>query len=249
MEIKCSQCGAGIEVSPESGFIICPYCDSRLYLEEGKSVKHYYLKPALKPEQIPSLLNKELSKLELTQPAELIKSQLIYLPFWLIKLKEQILYFPASGLEIMALRSYSFPVGELVPYEPELEQKAKIEAAELALDTLLLQLGDKLCEEKIEKVELIHIPFYHLEYNYQAQQYQAMIDAGTGRLYADKLPSSATRTKDRYFLSRFAILSVVFLLEAFFIPNKFFWALILGYILTGTIAWYLLQKEIKQRGY
>ncbi len=247
MEIKCSQCGAGLEVSEESGFIGCPYCDSRLYIETAQSVQHSYLKPGINPEQVAGVIAEELSKRELTQPVSVIQSELVFVPFWLIKLKNGLLRFPASELEIAELRDFSIPVGAVIPYDPEIEGKAKVEMPELSLDDILA--GPKLEKRKDEivKSELVHIPFYKTDYKYLDQVFSAMVDAGAGKLYADSLPVSASPQKDRYFLTLFAILSLIFLLEAYLIPK--FWVLILVYLATGAGAWYLIQANIKQKGY
>jgi len=249
VEIKCSQCGAGIEISSESGFISCPYCDSRLYVETDRTIQHFYLKPGLKPEQIPGIISRELSKLELTESASVIESKLIYVPFWLIKLKDQTLRFPAGKLELAELKNFSFPVGALAPFEPELALSGEVEIPELDLDQLMNHPKLEKLKDEVLNSELVHIPFFRVDYTYQGQRYTAMIDAGAGKLYADKLPVSAGREKDRYFLIRFGILSLVFLLEAFLIPGKHFWVQIIVYVLTCGIAWYFIQAELKRLGY
>jgi len=247
VEIKCSQCGAGVEISEESGFIGCPYCDSRLYIETAQTVQHSYLKPGIKPEQVAAIISQELSKLELTQPVSVIQSELVFIPFWLIKLKTGLLRFPASELEISELRNFSIPVGAVIPYDPEIEGKAKVEMPELSLDNILASPKLEKQKDEIVKSELVHIPFYQANYKYLDQGFSAMVDAGAGKLYADSLPISASRQKDRYFLTLFAILSLLFLLEAFLIPK--FWILLLAYLATGAGAWYLIQANIKQKGY
>lgn len=247
MEIKCSQCGASVGLSSESGFLNCPYCDSRLYVETDHSVQHYYLKPALQPEQIAGVISKELLKLELTQPTSIIESELVYVPFWLIKLKDQTLSFPASELELAELRNFTIPVGAMVPYEPELEQSARVEMPELGFEDLWRNPKMEKLRDEVLKSELVHIPFYRVVYTYQGLSYSALIDAGAGTMYADNLPASASQAKDRYFFKWFGLLSLIFFSEAFFIPKL--WILVLAYLFTGGVAWYFLQQDLKRRGY
>ncbi len=247
VEIKCSQCGAAIAISPESGFITCPYCDSRLYLETGQTVAHSYLKPALKPEQVPGALVNGLAELELNRPVSLTESELVFVPFWEIKLKDGRLRFPASQLELAELGDFSIPAGAMVPYDAEIEQKAKVEMPEVGLDKIMHQPGIVKIKDSIEKADLVHVPFYKVVYKYGDESYSAMVDAGAGKLYADKLPVSLGREKDRYFLIRFGILSAVFLLEAFFVRG--FWLLMLVAAATGATAWYLVGKDIAKKGY
>jgi len=247
VEIKCSQCGAAIEISPESGFITCPYCDSRLYLETGRTITHSYLQPRLKPEQVPGALVNDLAELELNRPVQVVETKLKYVPFWVIQLKNGRLRFPASQLELAELQEFSLPAGALLPYDPGIEQQAEVELPEAGLDKIMQQPNIVKIKDEIVKADLVHVPFYQVAYQYAEQRYHAMVEAGGGKLFADKLPESLGREKDRYFLILFGILSLVFLVESFLVRGLGMLLLVCG--LTGAVAWYLVRKDIAQKGY
>jgi len=247
MDIKCTQCGAGVEISEDSGFISCPYCDSRLYIESDRTVRHFYLKPEVKPNEIASIISKELFSRELKAEVAVVSADPVFIPFWLVRLKQGEMRFPAAELANPELQNCAIPAGKLVPYEPELEKKYKVEMPSLSLDELKKKPALEKAVNHIERTDLIHLPFYRVSYNYGNETFQAMVDAGEGKLYAEKLPRGLSREKDRYFLGLFAVLSLGFLLEAFFIPG--FWFVLLAYAATGVLAWYLVRKALEQKGY
>ena len=247
MEVKCTQCGANIEITPESEFITCPYCDSRLYVEAESTVWHFYLKPRVSPEQLPGIVSRELAKYELNQPVELVEAKLVFIPFWLIRLEKGILRFPASELEIEELKKFKIPVGELLPYEVEIERKYQVELPELELEKILsLPLVERV-KDQIQRVDLIHLPFYQLSYKYLEQIYSGLVDGAGGRFFAQEIPPSPSKEKDRYFMKWLALLSLIFLIEAFFLPR--FWMILCAYLGTGILGWYVIKKDLEKKGY
>ncbi len=247
MEIKCTQCGAGIEIKEDSGFITCPYCDSRLYVETDQTVEHLYIKPRLQAEQLKGALGRELFKKELTQPVEVVSAKLIFIPFWLVRLDNGFLRVPASQLEFSEMKKFKIPVGKLAPYEPELERDYEVRLPEIDLNELLSMPQIKRFLDRIKKISLIHIPFWEISYKYEENIYQALIDAGSSQLFAEELPPSPSKAKDRYFMTWFGVLSGIFLLEAFLLPK--FWMIALAYLGTGAISYYFLNKDLAKRGY
>jgi len=247
MEVKCTQCGANIEITPESEFITCPYCDSRLYVEAESTVWHFYLKPRVSPEQLPGIISRELAKYELNQPVELVEAKLIFIPFWLVRLEKGILRFPASELEIEELKKFKIPVGELLPYEAEIERSYQVELPELELEEIFnLPLVERV-KHQIQRVDLIHLPFYQLSYKYLEQIYSGLVDGAGGRFFAQEIPPSPSKEKDRYFMKWLALLSLIFLIEAFFLPR--FWMILCSYLGTGVLGWYVIKKDLEKKGY
>jgi DNA-directed RNA polymerase subunit RPC12/RpoP len=247
MDIKCTQCGAGIEITEESGFITCPYCDSRLYLEADRTVRHFYLKPEIRHDQLAAIIGKELFSRELKGPVEIASAEPLFIPYWLIRLKEGILHFPAAELTNTELQQFVVPVGKLEPYEEGLEKKYKMEMPHLSLDDLMKKPAMEQAKDSIERSDLIHIPFFKVFYHYDQGTFQTMIDAGEGRMYAEKLPRGLSHEKDRYFMTLFLILSAVFMGEAMLMPH--FWEVAISYLVTGVIAWYFIHKVLDAKGY
>lgn len=247
MEIKCTQCGGGVGISEESGFIICPYCDSRLYVESEQTVRHLYLKPEVRPEQLSGIIGKELFKLELKGPVSVVSVAPVFLPFWLIHLKDDTLKVPAAELTNAELQKFAVPVGKLLPYDSGIEARHKVVMPELSLDQVLKRPLMEKAKGMIERSDLIHIPFYRVAYKYDDGSYQAMVDAGEGRLYAEKFPRGLSQEKDRYFLTLFGVLAAIFLVEAALIPK--FWFTVLAYGITSAIGWYVVRKLLDQKGY
>jgi len=247
MEIKCAQCGAMIEITPETGFITCGYCDSRLYLDLDQTVRHLYLKPVLKPEQLTAIISQELAFLELKNPIKVIEANLFFIPFWLIRLENTVLNFPAQKLEYSELKDFKIPTGELLPYDPELEKRYPVEMPIISLEDIKQTPKIEKVKEKIERADLIHIPFFQVIYQSDDIKYRALIDAIQGKVYAETFPPSLFKEKDRYFMTLFIVLSLIFLLEAFFIHK--FWILVLAYLGTFGISGYVTKKLLTKKGY
>jgi len=247
VEISCTQCGANIEITEDSGFITCPYCDSRLYVEVDRTVRHLYLKPRISSNQLPGIISKALEKFELTQPVELTEAKLVFIPFWLLRLEKGILRFPASELEFEELKKFKIPVGELLPYEAEIERNYQVELPELELEEIFhLPLVERV-KDQIQRVDLIHLPFYQVSYKYLEQIYSGLVDGAGGKFFAQQLPPSPSKEKDRYFMKWLGALSLIFLLEAFFLPR--FWMILCAYLGTGVLGWYVIKKDLEKKGY
>ena len=247
MDIKCTQCGAAVEINEEGGFLTCPYCDSRLYVESDQTVRHFYLKPEIKSEELAPIISKELFERELKGPVSVVESKIVFIPFWLIRLKEGALRFPAAELSNSELQDFKIPVGKLVPYDPEVGSSYNIEMPQLSLDDLKKKPVMEQVANKIEGTDLIHIPFYRVLYKYGADVFHAMVDAGEGKLYAEKLPRGLSKEKDRFFLVLFFALSVIFMIEAFLVPG--FWRTVLAFTITGAISWYYIRALLGKKGY
>jgi hypothetical protein len=247
MEIKCTQCGAGVEINEEGGFLTCPFCDSRLYVESDQTVRHFYLKPEIKSEELGPIIARELFQRELKGDVAVIEHKAGFIPFWLVRLKERQLQFPAAELSNAELQDFKIPVGKLVPYDEEVGAKFNIEMPQLSLDDLKKRPAVEQLEKQIEGTDLIHVPFYRVKYKYGNGEFRAMMDAGQGNLYAEKLPRGLSKEKDRFFLMLFAALSVIFTVEAFLIPG--FWLTVLAFVISGVAAWYYLRRLLEQKGY
>lgn len=247
VDIKCTQCGAGVEISEEGGFLTCPYCDSRLYVESDQTVRHFYLKPEIRADELASIIGKELFKRELKRPVSIIENKTAFIPFWLIRLKEGALRFPAAELANAELQDFKIPVGKLIPYDSEVGSNYKIEMPELSLDDLKKKPVMEKAADKIERCDLIHVPFHKVSYKYESGSFQAMVDAGEGKFYAENLPRGLSKEKDRFFMKLFLGLSIIFMVEA--ILFRGFWLTVAAFAVTGVISWYYLRSLLEKKGY
>jgi hypothetical protein len=247
MQIKCTQCGAGLDITEDTGFIVCPFCDSRLYLESDRTVRHFYLQPVIKAKDVAGFIGKELSRRELKDPAQVISAHIVFIPFWLVRMKETTLSYQAADLEYSVFEQLKIPVGELIPYESELEGKFEVQAPEVSLEQIMKKQELDEYKDKVERVDLIHIPFYKVRYSYKSAAYHSLVDACSGVAYAENFPASISKEKDRFFMIIFAVLSVVFTVEAFALPGFLF--PMLAFVITGAGAWFYVSRLLNRKGY
>ena len=70
--LNCPQCGAKIPDIEESGFIVCPYCESTLYVDLSKVIQHFYYPLGIKDDMLEGILVRWLSRHELNHRSEII---------------------------------------------------------------------------------------------------------------------------------------------------------------------------------
>jgi predicted RNA-binding Zn-ribbon protein involved in translation (DUF1610 family) len=197
--ISCTQCGG--ELHPDEGqiFLTCPYCSSAVYLDKSKVVFHWYLEPTLDENKARSSLARWMAGNEtvkdLDKKAQVGDYAFEYFPVWYFKRRdqngrEQVLLEPAAATSISEIRNIGLPAGDLRKYEDQLGAEAV--SPSVPLKTALEWLdGRGVPEEQIIEQSLVHIPLYTFKYTYQNQPYTAMVEAGTGGVFANIFPAKA----------------------------------------------------------
>jgi DNA-directed RNA polymerase subunit RPC12/RpoP len=196
--VTCSQCGG--ELHPDEGqmFLTCPYCSSTVYLDKSQVVFHWYLAPTLDEQAARGALRRWMAGnqtvKDLDQKAIITGSEFVYFPMWYFKRKrgeiEDILLQLAAATSVSELKHMRVPAGDLRKYDPELDGQAV--APSVPLETALAWLRENQVEagELVEKA-LVHLPLYTFKYQYQGQVYTALVEAGTGQVFANIFPAKA----------------------------------------------------------
>jgi predicted RNA-binding Zn-ribbon protein involved in translation (DUF1610 family) len=197
--IACTQCGG--ELHPEEGqiFITCPFCGSTVYLDRSQVVFHWYLAPTLdQPKARASLASwmaGNQTVKDLDRKARLTGESFEYFPLWYFKRRlsdgrEEILLEPAAATSVTELRRLNLPAGDLKKYDTSLDSQARTPT--VPLDAAMRWLADRQIpsEEVVERM-LVHIPLYTFKYDFNGQAYTAIIEAGTGGVFANIYPAKA----------------------------------------------------------
>ncbi|PKN86497.1 MAG: hypothetical protein CVU46_07455 [Chloroflexi bacterium HGW-Chloroflexi-8] len=196
--ILCTQCGG--EIHPDEGqiFITCSFCDSTIYVDKGKVVFHWYIDPTINPDQVNSILFRWMSGnqtvKDLDKKCRLISREFLFFPLWYFKVRlkgngESILLQPAAATSISELKNLKIPAGDLKKYAFEIDIDAQtptvpLEAARAWLDENIIQ-GEPL------EIFMVHIPIFIIKYMYQNRIYTAVVEAGTGKVFANVYPSKS----------------------------------------------------------
>ncbi len=197
--LLCTQCGG--ELHPDEGqiFLTCPYCGSTVYLDKERVVFHWYLTPTLDENKAGGALARWMAGnqtvKDLDKKAQLTGRSFEYFPVWYFKRrsaegKEEILLEPAAATSVSELRRLNLPAGDLRKYDAAIDPQAQ--APSVPLETARgWVLERQPSSEKIAEQALVHIPLYTYKYNYQGKPYTAVVEAGTGGVFANIYPAKA----------------------------------------------------------
>jgi hypothetical protein len=197
--LHCTQCGG--ELHPDEGqvFVTCPFCSSTVYLDKSQVVFHWYLAPTLNESDAQGALRRWMAGnqtvKDLDQKARLGDTSFQYFPLWYFKQTqpngdEQILLELAAASSVSELKRLKLPAGDLRKYESSLDAQAQTPS--VPLDAALSWLEARnVPSEQISEKALVHVPLYTLKYTYQGKTYTAVVEAGTGGVFANLYPAKA----------------------------------------------------------
>jgi predicted RNA-binding Zn-ribbon protein involved in translation (DUF1610 family) len=197
--LHCTQCGG--ELHPDEGqiFLICPYCGAAVYVDKARVVFHWYLAPTLNEQDAAASLRRWMAGnqtvKDLDQKASMQGSAFEYFPLWYLKYRqktgrEDILYEPAAATSVSELRHLNLPAGDLRPYVPSMDAQAR--PPTVPLETALEWLAQRqLPAGEVVEQALVHIPLYTFKYQYKGSTYTAVVEAGSGSVFANIYPAKA----------------------------------------------------------
>jgi hypothetical protein len=196
--LLCTQCGG--ELHPDEGqlFLTCPYCSSTVYLDKSQVVFHWYLAPTMDETKAQQALKRWMAGnqtvKDLDEKARLYGGNFEYFPLWYFKYRfddgrEEIMLQPAAATAVSELTHLRLPAGDLRRYEPSLDSQAH--APTVPLSTALQWLKERKPGGQVLEQALVHVPIYTFKYTYKNQPYTALIEAGTGEVFANIFPAKA----------------------------------------------------------
>jgi hypothetical protein len=196
---NCTQCGGALHPDEGQIFLTCPYCNSTVYLDKTQVVFHWYLAPTLDEQKARAALARWMAGnqtvKDLDKKARLMSSAFQYFPLWYFKRrmadgKESILLEPAAAISVSEVRNIKLPAGDLRKYDPALDADAQVPSVPLEAVTKWLEERQVPGKELAERA-LVHLPLYGFKYNYQDKEYMAVVEAGTGGVFANIYPAKA----------------------------------------------------------
>jgi DNA-directed RNA polymerase subunit RPC12/RpoP len=198
--ITCAQCGG--ELHPDEGqiFIICPYCSSAIYLDKSRVVFHWYLASTLDETKARAALQRWMAGnqtvKDLDKKATITGSAFEYFPVWYFKhrqpasQKDTVYLKPAAATSITEIKNIKLPAGDLRKYDSALDAEAT--SPSVPLQTALTWLAeDHVPGNEIAEQSLVHIPVFTYKYTFKGDSYTAIVEAGTGEVFANIYPAKA----------------------------------------------------------
>lgn len=195
--LACTQCGG--ELHPDEGqiFLSCPYCGSTVYLDPEQVVFHWYLAPTLDPDGADGALNRWMSGnqtvKDLDKKSRVTEQAFQYYPLWYFLIhqgdRETVDLEPGAALSITEITHLDLPAGDLRPYDSM--NDAQSIPPTVPLDSARDWLLRKNPGAEIKQSSLVHVPVYIFHYQFKNQVYTAVVEAGTGQVFANIFPAKA----------------------------------------------------------
>jgi len=209
MQVKCTQCGGGVPIDTEQAVAQCPYCASSLYVSIHSGFLHYVLKPLIKEKDLPKILETFLARRERKGGFSITRSRRVFWPFWQMQESGGRLRVHIGATNpVTDLERSGIPSGDAAPYQPSLVQDEWFEPPSAPVEEIIEREGIEA-----QKTWLAHIPFWVVNYEYDGVIYEAWIDAVRGEVFADDLPPTFGKRKDRaYALAAITAFAVFFVI-------------------------------------
>lgn len=201
-QFLCTQCGG--ELHPDEGqmFVICPYCNSSVFLDKKKVVFHWYLAPTMDEPKARTFLTRWMAGndtvKDLDKKARPAGVKFEYFPVWYFKRRvgggeEQIFLEPAAATSVSELKRLALPAGDLRKYDHQADADAVPPTVPLdAAQKWLQGRGVKL--DEVAESALVHLPVFVYKYTFKDQTYTALVEAATGKTLANIFPAKDETT-------------------------------------------------------
>lgn len=199
-KIKCPQCGAENDLPVDEKFLECAYCGSAIYIDKRKIVTHFVVACNFKKQDAEGNLRRWMAGnfhvKDLDKLAQISQVNFYYFPMWYFKSKdtssEKIYLEPATSTSISEIKKINIPAGSLKVYKEKEYNSSEFIVPDVMYDAAqswLQQSGVNL--DTIAESDLVHIPFYQFYYNFKGQQYTALVEASSGKVYANVWPAKS----------------------------------------------------------
>ncbi len=239
-KIKCPQCGADNDLPVDEKFLECAYCGSSIYIDKKKVVSHFVVACNFNKGDAEGNLRRWMAGnfqvKDLDKFAQISQVSFYYFPMWYFKSKdassEKIYLQPATSTSISEIKKINIPAGSLKVFKEKDFNVSEFIPPDVMYDSAqswLQQSGVNL--DTIAESDLVHIPFYQFSYNYKGQSYTALVEASSGKVYANVWPAKSEAPFKVMFgvgIFVFALMSVISFAIGFVMEKKAGLALMSG---------------------
>jgi len=240
--VKCTKCGAPIELEPGVKLVKCKYCDSQIFLDRSGAGFFYIIPFMMNPTQAQGIFKRWTAgsrmARDLEAQAHISVLRQSYFPVYMFKRdvggKEQVMVQPAKSTILPGMRNLKIPPGDLKIFD----QKFSTEGAEVVQpDMEMMAYLNNLPGKPVEQA-LVYFPTWIIDYNYKGRKYSAVVDGSSGEIFATEYPPRQAAP----YVAVGAAGFVAFVIEGFFFP----WGLLAAAVTAPVIlvAGYYVAKNM-----
>lgn len=228
--IKCSKCGAPVEIEPGTKFVRCTYCDSQMYIDKSGAGFFYILDFKLDETAATGVFRRwaagsAMAK-NLDKEAKIFKTVPQYFPVYMFKRdvdgREVVYVEPAKSTSLPGMHSLKVPPGDIKIFDQHYRMPEHIQIIQPELDMVAYF---NTLPGKPKEQALVYFPIWYMEYNYQGQIYNVVIDGSSGEVFADRFPTRGSAPYMVVAAAGFALYAIYGLVA--------WWNLMIGLIAMG----------------
>ncbi|TRZ66292.1 hypothetical protein D4R20_00765 [bacterium] len=199
-KIICPQCAGENEIQTDDKFVTCSFCGSAIFVDKSKIVNHYVVVPNFNKEQAEGNLRRWMAgnfqSKNLDRDSKISAEYFYYFPLWYFKTQEgagdKIYLQPAYSTSVSEIKNIQIPAGNLKPFNAKEVDIKEFISPDVLYDSAKAWLEQSgVNSESVSESNLVHIPFFQFYYNYKGSQYTAMVEASSGKVYANHWPAKS----------------------------------------------------------
>ncbi|MGB9590133.1 MAG: zinc finger domain-containing protein [candidate division WOR-3 bacterium] len=198
-KIKCTQCGAPLDIPRGAEQITCPFCGSTIEIKRETYQGEFWAKPVFDKHAATERFFRWTAERDKPAPfnerVELINIMPVWVPTWHIKEwkasaggAREISFSIQPGFADQktyeALSPQNLPLQSIKPVEGSLDGEIAQKDMEPAEKLTFL----KSRGINVHELSLVYVPLYRVEYSYNGKKYNMLIEGMTGGIHAVDYP-------------------------------------------------------------
>jgi hypothetical protein len=223
VEVRCTQCGAELEVAADARLLRCGFCDTALVVDGDATLFHEVLVPTVAVEDVPGHLRRFFASsavaADVEKQAVVDAPQLEFFPFWAFTVTggggERVILEPAAPSALQGLQGLSLPAGAARAMSDDVTHGHLVVEPEVPPATARSWLLDREPGVEARRTVLTHVPLYRVTYGWRGRRWRAAVDGVSGRVFPAEFPARA----ETPFRAVAVTALVVFGLEGLLISN------------------------------
>jgi len=251
LSIDCTQCGAELNPHKHEIFYSCPYCESTLFIQKGRSVQNFFVPRRVTVRDLTSILSTWLAQNELNEDISVVSRSPFYFPFWYFQFggAENHLV-PANSSEVEEVKRIDLPPVNLQQFSTKEMSKANLVQPQFLHDVALEKVIKDTSSSPSQLVSssLIYLPLWNVSYAYGSDPaiYTAVVEGTAGAVYANVIPAPPLRRlRAAYFSLAYGSLAI-FIAAGIASPNL--WWRIGSYAVLAPIVFLVGRMVIEKYG-
>ncbi|MGC9060505.1 MAG: zinc ribbon domain-containing protein [Thermoplasmata archaeon] len=192
--IRCTKCGAPVEIEPGTKFAKCSYCDSMMFIDKSGAGFFYILEFKLDEAAATGVFRRwaagSVMAKNLDRDAKIFKAVPQYFPVYMFKRdiegREVVFVEPAKSTSLPGMHSLKVPPGDIKIFDQNYRVPQHIQMIQPELDMMAYF---NTLPGKPKEQALVYFPIWYMEYNYNGKIYNVVIDGSSGEVFAESFPT------------------------------------------------------------